>query len=328
MSTPKQGQNRIKEPRKGALVVTLLSLLVVVVIVASYYLFSRSAHIDIPKNEKNEAPLKSAPLQAYTNKTSAISPPDSKQKPAPDQQAYPKSDISDLPGETPASDLKPVAGRLAIIIDDMGSSMTEARSLAAIGVPLSFSVIPGLRHFREVAMFAESRGIETMIHIPMQSKGWPGQRLETNGLLLSMSDAELRERVAGLLREIPGAVGANNHMGSEFTEHEDRMRSVLETLKSRNLFFVDSVTSTRTTGLRLARTLGIKSGRRHVFLDNEQERGYILGQLNQAIKLAKKTGSAIAICHPHPETIATLASVLPGLAGQGVTLVPVSQLVR
>jgi polysaccharide deacetylase 2 family uncharacterized protein YibQ len=179
-----------------------------------------------------------------------------------------------------------------------------------------------------VALFAESQGIETMIHIPMQPKGWPGRRMEANGLLVSMNGTELRERVSGFIRDIPGAAGANSHMGSEFTEHADKMRSVLETLKSKNLFFVDSVTSIKTTGLRLAREMGIKSGRRQVFLDNEQERGYILGQLGQAVNLAKKTGSAIAICHPHPQTIATLASALPALAAQGVTLVPVSQLVR
>ena len=67
----------------------------------------------------------------------------------------------------------PGTGRMAIIIDDMGASMQEARSLAAIGVPVTFSIIPGLHSYRDVAAFAASNGIETMIHIPMQSKGWP-----------------------------------------------------------------------------------------------------------------------------------------------------------
>lgn len=220
------------------------------------------------------------------------------------------------------------AGRLAIVIDDMGSSMSEARSLAAIGVPLTFSIIPGLQKYREVASFAAASGIETMIHMPMQSKGWPGRRLESNGLLVSMEDAELQERVAGYMRDLSGAVGANNHTGSEFTEHADKMRVVLETLKGKNLFFVDSVTTPQSTGIRLARELGIKNGRRNVFLDNEQQRGYILGQLNQAIRLAQKNGSAIAICHPHPATISTLASALPGLEHRGITLVHASKLVR
>jgi polysaccharide deacetylase 2 family uncharacterized protein YibQ len=297
-----------------------------IAVVAAYFLFAPSRKTLIPEVRPESA---RNTTQAWPSPQTppGITPPAAEQKPATDSDRYPKTDGVSI-DESPVSNFKPGTGRLAIIIDDMGSSMSEARSLAAIGVPLNFSLIPGLRNYREVALFAESSGIETMLHIPMQSKGWPEQRLETNGLLVSMDDAELRERVAGFLRDIPGAVGANNHMGSEFTEHKDKMRSVLETLKGKNLFFVDSVTSNQTTGLRLAREMGIKSARRRVFLDNEQERGYILGQLGQAVKLAKKNGSAIAICHPHPETIRVLASALPTLADQGITLVPVSQLVR
>jgi polysaccharide deacetylase 2 family uncharacterized protein YibQ len=210
----------------------------------------------------------------------------------------------------------------------MGTTVSEARSLSGIGVPLTFSIIPGLSHYREVAAFAASSGIETMIHIPMQSKGWPGRRLESNGLLVTMADSDIAERMEGFVRSLPKAVGANNHTGSEFTEHEDKMRAVLETLKGRGLYFVDSVTSPKTVGVRLAKELGMKSGRRQVFLDNEQDETYILGQLSQAVRLAKKTGSAIAICHPHPVTIRTLERALPGLAKQGITFVPASRLVR
>lgn len=106
------------------------------------------------------------------------------------------------------------------------------------------------------------------------------------------------------------------------------MRVVLDTLKGRGLFFVDSVTTPKSVGLRLAKELGMKSGRRNVFLDNEQDGTYILGQLNQAVRLARKTGAAIAICHPHPATIQTLEAALPGLAQRGITLVPVSRLVK
>lgn len=251
----------------------------------------------------------------------------SPEKSPPPPHLYPKTPvlsedkkvIGRMPGE---------AGRLAVIIDDMGSSLQEARSLAGIGVPLTFSIIPGLHSYREVAAFAASSGIETMIHIPMQSKEWPGRRLEANGLLVSMDDGAISERIEEFMRVLPGAAGANNHTGSEFTEHEDKMRVVLNSLKGRGLFFVDSVTTPRTVGMRLTRELGMRGGRRSVFLDNEQDVTYIRGQLDQAVRLAKKTGGVIAICHPHPATIRTLQAALPGLAGQGITLVPASQLVR
>ncbi len=219
-------------------------------------------------------------------------------------------------------------GLLAIIIDDMGTSMHEARLLAGIGVPLTFSIIPGLHSYREVAAYAAASGIETMIHIPMQPKGWPQRRLETNGLLLSMNDDDIKSQVTEFMQELPMAVGANNHMGSEFTEHENDMRAVLEALKSRGLFFIDSMTSPLTVGPRLAAELGLKAARRNVFLDNEQNSAYIQGQLNQAVRMAKKTGASIAICHPHPITIQTLTALLPTLGQQGITLVPVSRLVR
>ncbi|MFZ4855363.1 MAG: divergent polysaccharide deacetylase family protein [Desulfuromonadaceae bacterium] len=220
------------------------------------------------------------------------------------------------------------SGRLAIIIDDMGSSMSEARSLEAIKVPLTFAIIPGLRVDTEVAAFAAAHTIETMIHLPMQSKGWPTQRLEVNGLLVEMDEGEIQERMSGFVQKFPKAVGANNHMGSEFTEHGEKMTAVLQSLQKHNLFFIDSVTSAGSVGGEIAQRLGVRSARRNVFLDNEQNRSYIIGQLNQAVRLAKKNGSAIAICHPHPATIAALAASLPGLAGQGITLVPASRLVK
>lgn len=232
------------------------------------------------------------------------------------------------PGSEQPGPVVGTSGRLAIIIDDMGNSLAEARSLAAIKVPLTFSIIPGLRVDTDVAAYAVTNNIETMIHIPMQPKGWPTRRLEADGLLLAMDAAELQERVSGFVQRFPAAVGANNHMGSAFTEQEDKMRTVLQVLKKKDLFFIDSVTSPESTGFRVAQQLGVRSARRNVFLDNEQERSYILGQLNQAIRLARKNGSAIAICHPHPVTIATLAAALPGLAARGVHLVPVSQLVN
>lgn len=289
-------------------------------------------HKPSPDQVTAHAPARSLPPPGAAVVAPAQPPPaDQDARPAPSlpRISAPYPELPAVLTEPPvASSAAPGTARLAIIIDDMGSSVAESRSLAAIGVPLTFAIIPGLRSYREVAAFAGSKGIEVMIHIPMQSKGWPQRRLEENGLLVEMSDSDLRERVAGFMRDVSGAVGANNHMGSEFTEHEDKMRSVLEALRGGGLFFVDSVTSPQTVGLRLSRELGMKSGRRNVFLDNEQDRNYIAGQLNQAVRLARKSGSAIAICHPHPATIAALTALLPGLKGQGITLVTASRLVQ
>lgn len=219
-------------------------------------------------------------------------------------------------------------GTLAVVIDDMGKGLPEARALMDIGIPLTFAIIPGLPKVRRVAEEARQRGIEVMVHLPMEPKGYPERRLEANGLLLSLGDDEIVGRVNGYLNEIPQAVGANNHMGSEFTENRQKMAVVMGVLKERGLFFVDSKTSPVSVGDAVARKMGVRTAVRNVFLDNIQEPGYIAKQLRQAASIARKRGSAIAICHPHPATIQTLAAELPRLRDEGITFVSVSRLVR
>lgn len=309
----------------GSLPAALAILTLVILAVAGYLLFKSGSHPEPSPETRSVEKTPETPYQPEVHHTARNYSAAKKTPPPP--HTYPGP--ANVPEETASRDLPASrSGRLAIIVDDMGSSMQEAHALADIGVPLTFSVIPGLRSYREVAAFAASSGIETMIHIPMQSQGWPERRLESNGLLVSMTEMAISERLEEFMRTLPKAVGANNHMGSEFTEHEDKMRVVLTALKGRGLYFVDSVTSPDTVGMKLARELNMKSGKRSVFLDNEQDSAYIRGQLNQAVRLAKRTGGVIAICHPHPVTMKTLADVLPALSNQGITLVPASQLVR
>ena len=219
-------------------------------------------------------------------------------------------------------------GTVAIIVDDMGSSLKEAHDLLSIGIPITFSIIPGLQKVKGVAEAAKASGRDVMIHIPMEPQGYPKQRLEANGLLVAYSADELASRVEKLLEAVPDAVGANNHMGSRFTELEEKMSPVLGVLKKHGLFFIDSRTTPLSKGFELSRKLGLKSATRNVFLDNEQDVAAIKKQLNSAAVMARKKGGVIAICHPHPATIAALKEAVPELQKTGIRFVPAGELVR
>jgi polysaccharide deacetylase 2 family uncharacterized protein YibQ len=219
-------------------------------------------------------------------------------------------------------------GSIAIVIDDMGASVKDAERLLAINQPITFAIIPGLAHSRQVAEIAHGKGRGVMIHMPMEPQGYPQQRLEKNGLLLSQSTGDITSRVEAYLKEIPHASGANNHMGSAFTEHEDKMQPVLDTLKRRGMFFIDSRTSSKSVGYALAGRMGMQTGTRNIFLDNDQSVDKVKEQLFAAAGMATKRGSVIAICHPHPGTIQALQELMPELQRQGITFVPAALLVR
>jgi len=219
-------------------------------------------------------------------------------------------------------------GTVAVIVDDMGSSLDEARELLSIDLPITFSIIPGLANVTAVAKLAESAGRAVMVHLPMEPQGYPQRRLESNGLLIAQPEEEITARTVALLRAVPQATGANNHMGSRFTEHEEKMLPVLKVLKGKGLFFIDSLTTPRSKGFAVAESLGVRTAVRNVFLDNQQDVVAIKKQLYVAAEMSRRKGGVIAICHPHSATIAALKEAMPEMQRAGITFVSAGDFVR
>jgi len=119
----------------------------------------------------------------------------------------------------------------------------------------------------------------------------------------------------------------NNHMGSKATSVPFTMRVVMRKLKTDNLFFIDSRTTVDTVALDEARSAGVPSLPRNVFLDNSRKPKDIRKQLEIAIKDARKTGYVIVIGHNYPETVGVLAKELP-LLDRKVNFVYVRELVN
>ena len=127
------------------------------------------------------------------------------------------------------------------------------------------------------------------------------------------------------LRSIPGVRGVNNHMGSRFTELEDEMAVVMSELKRRHLFYLDSKTSGQSVALRLAKRMGVPATSRSVFLDNDLSPKSIKFQIERLLGIARNTGYAIGICHPHKETLRCLQDSLQRLKSNA-RIVPASDL--
>jgi polysaccharide deacetylase 2 family uncharacterized protein YibQ len=118
-------------------------------------------------------------------------------------------------------------------------------------------------------------------------------------------------------------------MGSKATEDWTTMRIFLERLKEKNLYFIDSMTTSDSIAYKMARSLDIPTARRHVFLDGELEKSYIKGQLKELFRLAQKNGHAVGICHPSNMTLQILSKDLFKMQKQyGVDIVFASEVVR
>ena len=161
--------------------------------------------------------------------------------------------------------------------------------------------------------------------MPMQPKGYPKVDPGSHPLLVTMTADQVQETVRRAIERVPGAIGLNNHMGSQFTENIRGMHAALSAIKAKGLFFLDSRTTAETVGEGEAQRVGLRFYKRDVFLDNEQNVTAVLLQLRKAEALARSRGHAIAIGHPHQETLAAIKKWLKE-KDDSVSVVPLSAL--
>lgn len=222
--------------------------------------------------------------------------------------------------------------RLAIILDDMGHDRAAAESLLALPFPLTISVLPHLPLSAEVAEEAHRRGDQILLHLPMEPEagggGSEGVTQEEIELRVGMNPDQVNSTLDGMLETVPHAAGVNNHEGSRATADLPLMQALMPALRGRNLFFIDSRTTAATVAFDAAERAGVPAASRKVFLDDTPTKEAVLAQLALAARDASRDGSAIAIGHPHPATIAALAQEVPELEARGVRFVFASDLVR
>ncbi|WP_227319147.1 divergent polysaccharide deacetylase family protein [Cedecea davisae] len=217
------------------------------------------------------------------------------------------------------------AGKLSIVIDDFGYRPQQENLVLALPTNVSVAVLPNAPHSREMATKAHNAGHEVLIHLPMAPLS--KQPLEKDTLRPDMSSEEIERIIRDAVNKVPHAVGMNNHMGSAMTSSLFGMQKVMQSLDQYNLYFLDSMTIGNSQATRAAAGTRVKVIKRKVFLDDTQNEVDIRFQFNRAIQLARKTGSAIAIGHPHPATVRVLQQMIYNLPPD-ITLVRPSSLLN
>jgi len=218
------------------------------------------------------------------------------------------------------------AGRVALVIDDLGRSLADLDRLAALGVPITYAVLPFETRTGEVVARLRAAGAEILCHLPLE--GRPGADPGPGAIREEHSARRVARRTREAIDAVPGAVGLSNHMGSIVTADREAMAALLEVVAERGLFFLDSRTSADSVAYELAHRAGVPTARRDVFLDGEIEPAAVRAQFERLLAAARDGGAAIAIGHPHAVTLAALDELVPMAIAAGYEFVPVSYLLE
>ncbi len=220
-----------------------------------------------------------------------------------------------------------IKGKIVLIIDDFGYRNDEiSDGFLNLNIKITCAVIPGHAHSTSFSNKASEKGFEIIIHMPMENSG--NNKGEENFILLRNSDSIIvRERIKAAFKQIPQAIGMNNHQGSVATSDFRLMNFIAEVLKEENKFFVDSRTTPETVAEKVMRSWRIPFAQRNVFLDNDSEEEKIMAQLESLANIAERDGYAIGIGHVKKSTLEVLRIKIPDLINEGFVFENVSKII-
>nr|WP_315063953.1 divergent polysaccharide deacetylase family protein [uncultured Campylobacter sp.] len=232
-----------------------------------------------------------------------------KEKPKKDEKAkFADSQKTDKKSATETNEVKAAvkAGykpRLVIIIDDVAYKH-QADAIKAVNLKLTPSFFPATSAHPETPVLAR-RFSFYMIHLPMQALG--GFKGAEIGTLTVDDDYEkIAKKLQSIKRDFPNLKYINNHTGSRFTSDAAAMDRMMRAVRDENLIFVDSKTTSPTKVYGAAKKYSMPYIARDVFLDHDGSKAAVRKQLKYAVELAKKRSYAIAIGHPHKNTLEVL----------------------
>lgn len=192
---------------------------------------------------------------------------------------------------------------LIIIMDDI-TTKKQLSQIKETGLKITPSILTPT-HMAPYSNLLASSLKHYMIHLPLES-GTPRYNNIRGIITTNDSNQEILARVDKVRELFPHGRYINNHIGSVFTSSYPSMKTLYSLLRKKGFVFIDSQTSPKSKVKQIAKEFGDTYISRDVFLDNKATKSSITKQLKQAIRIAKRKGHAIAICHPYAITMNTL----------------------
>ncbi len=216
--------------------------------------------------------------------------------------------------------------KLVFIIDDIGNNLDYEDELVALGDQVTYAILPKLTYSQHFSRLSRKTNAEVITHLPLEAMGgrFPGPGLIAD----DMTEVQIKKMLVEDLKTVPESIGVNNHMGSSGSANRRVMNIIIEELKKRNLFIIDSYTTTQSVILDIAKENKMPILKRDIFIDNQSDENYILGQLQFLVIEARKKGYAIAIGHYRPETLKLLLREIPKLEKNGFDIISISKLIK
>ncbi|NNF08568.1 MAG: divergent polysaccharide deacetylase family protein, partial [Candidatus Eisenbacteria bacterium] len=134
----------------------------------------------------------------------------------------------------------PIKARIALVINRFGRDREVSARCEKLPGEYTVAIYSELEDARVWADRARAKGMEVILNLPMEPKGFPNPDPGPNAILVDMSGRRIRSLYKQALKKVGPVEGIKTFYGSLAVEDPDVMRVVLEETKRADLFFFDT----------------------------------------------------------------------------------------
>ena len=214
--------------------------------------------------------------------------------------------------------------RLTVVIADVGKEPALLDSMLALDQDVTYAISVNEPYAGDVATKLTQAGREFIAHLPLEPSA-PDDMDGPAFITREMSLDEVKTQVRTFLNRVPGAVGADGHLGGGFTQSPRHVGALLEVIADTGLYFLDQRTSDKASIQQQARALGIRSAAR---THRIEAAGTAVEAKLRAVEVALVLeGQALVIAEASPTVIGALKVWLKNLRKREIHLIRLSETV-
>jgi polysaccharide deacetylase 2 family uncharacterized protein YibQ len=207
---------------------------------------------------------------------------------------------------------------------DSSISIAELNALNGLSKPFSLFVRPLDNMHTLLSDIGKLKNVETVAWVGMEPHRYPWVNPGPNSILIHHNEKEIAKIIDEVSRRIPGAVGVASRMGQRAVEHKPLLQALLRATGERHWWFLDLTQSRFSKSSEVCGELKVPCRMSHIMANGADSQKF----LTQALSLAGKSGSGIAILPLSEENVAAYQALLPVAEAQGTIIVKLSSLMN
>ncbi len=203
-----------------------------------------------------------------------------------------------------------VKPKIALIFGGVGGSLKELKQVSSLNIPLTVSVIPGLRFSKNIAYISQRCGFSVLIQLPWEEII---SNVNSGGKYSFTGDFLFRKKIGRLLRYYLNYVRIARGVVSCLSLKEEFIEDVLRMIKQKNWVFISCPLPSSALFYKIARKIGLSYECYEQIFVPPYEEDTVRKEVDEMIKRAVAKGKIIVVVPPEERIIEVLRQRLVSL---------------